>query len=326
MKQNILAVVLSSYNGEKYIKEQLVSLQNQSYTSFDLFIRDDASRDNTLKIIEEFKDSSSLHVNLLKADKNIGALRSFEVLLKMVLEYPQYETIMLCDQDDIWLEDKIKLSLDAFINFENSVKKDIPLLLYTDLFVVDENLTTLSSSFWKYFNLNPSNNSLNSLIVQCNVTGCTMIFNKTLASLALPFSDATVMHDHWLGLVATSMGEISYIDKSTIKYRQHSTNVSGGADHFGVSYILKKALKYFNSDEFYQVLGRQIEQAKAFLDLYGTKLSHKDYELLSAFISLEKLSLASRIKTVMKYKLYKHGLIRNIGLFMWLLKMGVISK
>jgi glycosyltransferase involved in cell wall biosynthesis len=320
-KENKIVVLLSSYNGEKYILEQLYSLENQSYQFFDLYIRDDVSTDGTLDLIRQFKSQSSLSITLLDASENVGALRSFEILLREALTCGDYKYFMFCDQDDVWLESKVYLTFHAFIELQINYFEDEPTLLYTDLQVVDDKLRILAPSFWNYFNLDPSNNSTNYLAMQCNVTGCTMIFNRPLALLALPFSDKTIMHDHWMGLVAATMGRIHYLDKATILYRQHGSNISGGAQHFGIKYIVKKALKYFSTSEFDEVLGRQIEQSRAFLNAYGTLLAEKEKATLEALVSLEDSSLPTRTKTVLKFRLYKHGFIRNIGLFMWLLKM-----
>jgi glycosyltransferase involved in cell wall biosynthesis len=324
-QENKIVVLLSSYNGEKYLQEQLISLEKQTNTNFDLFIRDDGSTDKTVEIIKAFQTHTRLHVKLLHTEKNLGAMQSFTLLIETVLKYPQYEYIMLCDQDDVWFNDKVEISLNALATLQNVNDSQLPHLLYTDLEVVNDDLSVISPSFWDYFNLNPSKNSLSRLAMQCNVTGCTMIFNRSLAQLALPIPNDAVMHDHWLGLVATSMGKIDYIDEATIAYRQHGFNVMG-VDHFGIQYIFKKAMKYFSVNEFHEVLGRQIKQVNSFLSSYQEKLSVKDVAILRAIITLEKVSFFERLTLVIRFKLYKQGLIRNIGLFLWLFKMGLLSK
>lgn len=318
---NTISILLSTYNGEKYIIEQLTSLENQSYSYFDLYIRDDASTDNTIKLIKEFQSQSTLSITLLSTEKNLGARDSFEYLLKYGVQTQQYEYFMFCDQDDIWFKDKVLQSYDKIQRFEEQFSDAEPLLIYTDLQVVDENLNILGNSLWKDFNLDPEKNSLNYLAMQCNITGCTMIFNRKLAELALPFTPDTIMHDYWIALVASTMGHINYLDKPTIAYRQHGSNVSGGADKFNFTYISQKALKIFNADEFYQVLGRQIMQSKSFLLQYHDHLSKENMEILKAITALQSVSLLKRITLVIKYKLYKHGTIRNIGLFLWIIKM-----
>lgn len=315
---NNIAILLSTYNGEAYILDQLESLENQSYLNFDLYIRDDASKDNTLALIKQFQSRSSLSIILLPTDKNLGARDSFQCLLKYSIQSQEYGYLMFCDQDDVWFKDKVLESYEKIQSFDNPLE---PLLIYTDLQVVDENLYILGDSLWHDFNLDPNKKSLNYLAMQCNITGCTMIFNRKLAELSLPFTSDTIMHDYWIALVASGMGQVNYLNKSTIAYRQHGSNVSGGADKFNFTYISQKALKIFNADEFYQVLGRQIIQSKSFLLQYRDQLSNENIEILEAISALESVSLIKRIALVIKYKLYKHGIIRNIGLFLWIIKM-----
>ncbi len=315
-----LAILLSTYNGEKFLLEQLNSLENQSYKNFTLYIRDDGSCDSTRNILEEFISQSSLRIVLLDADTNSGVIKSFEILLLFSMQNKSHLYFMFCDQDDVWLQEKVAMSYKKIKILQEQQKSKKSILVYTDLQVVDENLHILSDSFWKHFHLNPAKNCINSLAMQCNITGCTMIFNRELAQLSLPFVKESIMHDHWIGLVASAFGEIDYLTNSTIAYRQHASNVSGGAPKFNLSYISKKALKYFQKDEFHEVLGRQILQAKAFLHAYETDLAQENRDILNAIIALENASKIQRIKLLMRYKLYKHGFIRNIGLILWLIK------
>ena len=315
---NNIAILLSTYNGEAYILDQLRSLGNQSCLNFDLYIRDDASNDNTVTLIKQFQSRSNLSITLLPTDKNLGARDSFQCLLKHSVQSQKYEYFMFCDQDDVWVKDKVLESYEKMQCFDNPLES---LLIYTDLQVVDENLNILGDSLWHDFNLDPNKKSLNYLVMQCNITGCTMIFNRKLAELSLPFTSDAIMHDYWIALVASAMGHIDYLNKPTIAYRQHGSNVSGGADKFNFTYITQKALKFFNVDEFYQVLGRQIIQSKSFLLQYHDQLSNENIEILEAITTLQSVSLLKRVILIMKYKLYKHGAIRNIGLFLWIIKM-----
>ena len=318
---NNIAILLSTYNGEKYILDQLNSLEDQSYPHFDLFIRDDASKDQTLQIIEKFKSNSQLNIIILPTENNLGAKNSFQSLLTYTVQYKKYQYFMFCDQDDVWFKDKVLLSYQKIQKLKDTCGTEKPLLVYTDLQVVDENLNILGKSLWQDFNLDPKNNSLNYMAMQCNVTGCTMIFNHALVKGSLPFTSAAIMHDYWIAMLATSLGHIDYLNQQTIAYRQHSHNVSGGADKFNFSYISQKAMKFFDPNEFHEVLGRQIIQSESFLLKYKNNLSNDKIEILEAITKLPSVSLLKRVYLVVKYKLYKQGFIRNMGLFLWLIKI-----
>ncbi len=316
-----IAILLSTYNGEKYIIEQLKSLEEQSYSDFDLYIRDDASSDNTLQHIENFNFKSNMHITLLPTKNNLGAKNSFEVLLKNSLQSRHYEYFMFCDQDDVWFVDKVLRSYKKIQQLGKMFTGKNPLLIYTDLQVVDENLNILGNSLWNDFHLDPKKNALNFFAMQCNITGCTMMFNRKLAELSLPFPTEAIMHDYWVGMVASSFAQMDYLNQSTIAYRQHENNVSGGADKFNLKYILHKASKFLNNDEYHAILGRQILQVESFLTQYRKYLPNDKIRTLEAIISLERVSFFQKVLLIKKYQLYKQSTIRNIGMILWFIKM-----
>ncbi len=321
MHGNTIAVLLSTYNGERFIVEQLHSLERQSYRQFDLHIRDDGSSDATLQLIQKFKQQTDMTLMVHQA-VNVGAMKSFEILLQTAVDSGKYKYFMFCDQDDIWFKNKIEHSYRKILAMKEQYGSSTPLLVYTDMKVVDIEGVELGASFWNYFRLNPKKNRCHDLAMQCNITGCTMMLNRQLALSALPFHNKSTMHDHWIGLVASSLGVVDFIDEATLAYRQHDSNVSGGAPKFNASYVLTKALKYFNEDEFDAVLGRQIDQVEGFLEHCKAKGLGECTQELKAISKLRSSSLLHRMRLIMRYRLFKHGFIRNIGLFFWLIKMS----
>ena len=322
VRDSSIAVLLSTYNGEKYLTEQLESLEAQRFRAFDLFIRDDGSSDRTREYIKQFQARSNLSIVLLESQENVGAIKSFELLLRRALEVKQYDYFMFCDQDDVWFSNKVEISFGAIEKLQQRYGKEQMLLVYTDLEVVDEHLHLLSKSFWRYFHLDPAKNCCSHIAMQCNVTGCTMIFNRALATAALPFAAECTMHDHWIALVASSFGVIDYVDDATIAYRQHQSNVSGGAPEFNFAYIITKALKYAKEGEFHEVLGRQIAQVEALIVRYEPLYTSHCFEVFHAMRQLREVSLFQRIRTIVQYRLFKHGWVRNVGLLLWLIKMS----
>ncbi len=306
---NTIAILLTTYNGERHIEELLASLENQSNSAFDLFIRDDGSSDQTIKQILAFQSDSNISMRLLPEGENIGASQNFAYLLEYALKYEQYRYFMFCDQDDVWLPNKIEQTQNTMTEKEK-LNPTIPLLIHTDLQVVDENLALIDSSYWSYQNINPGYDSLNRLLIQNIITGCTVVINRALAEITLPLSRDAIMHDWWLGLIAASLGKIEALPQSTVKYRQHSAN-DIGASAFNLSTILDKAHMLFSFS-----LDKYTKQANSFLSHYSDRLSTEQKKMLEAFVSIETEPWYKGKMILLKYHFLKQHWIRNIGLLL----------
>jgi len=295
-------ILLSTYNGQKYIKEQLNSIFNQSYKNFRVIVRDDGSHDATLEIVKGYD------VEILESNENLGAKISFASLLEYALNSSNSRYFMFADQDDVWHEDKIALSLAKIQEIERQQTKPIPLLVHTNLRVVNERLQTIDDSFWHYSKINPTKNSFNRLLVQNTVTGCTMLFNRELANLSLPISHQAIMHDWWIALVASAFGKIVPLFEATINYRQHHFNDTG-AKSFNLDYIIEKI---FSNES----LLKYQKQGKAFLENYNYKLSDSTKTVLEGFYNLNQESYFKRVNYMIQSKLLMQGTLRNIGLIL----------
>lgn len=305
---NKIIILLSTYNGSKYLKNQLTSLASQTYKEFEIIARDDGSSDKSYDLLSKFTESSSLHVRVLPNHTNLGVKKSFELLAREALEGGA-NYMMFCDQDDIWEPEKVEKSLQKMQELEKFYP-DTPLLVHTDLHVVDENLHLLDNSFWHYQNLDPSKDSLNRALMQNIVTGCTMMINRKLALLSLPIANEAIMHDWWIALVATQFGKIDFLDEQTMKYRQHSSNDTG-AKKFNTQFIIKriKELQEINFD-------KHIAQATAFLNHFQDQLDPDALRMLEEFTTIKEKPFFQRRKILIKHKLLKQGFIRNIAVML----------
>ena len=299
-----ISILLSTYNGEKYLRAQLDSLFSQSYKNFKLIARDDGSSDKSLEILKYYD------IELLPGNENIGVKSSFETLLKYAFENSDAKYFMFCDQDDIWNQDKIEKTLKKMLELENLYGDNIPLLVHTDLEVVNENLETLSSSMWKSEHINPKANTLNKLLIQNTITGCTMMINRNLAIKSLSISSKAIMHDWWIGLVATTFGKIGFIEESTMKYRQHGKSDTG-AKTYDYKFIINKLKKFSDIN-----IDKNIFQAKEFLEDYKEELDEESKIILEDFSSIKEKPYLQRVSIILKYRLFKYGIIRNIGLLL----------
>lgn len=220
MKEQI-DILLATYNGEKYLKEQIDSILNQSYKNINLIISDDCSKDKTPQILEEYSKKDK-RIKIIIQKENLGVVKNIEFLLKQV-KSPYY---MLADQDDYWLSEKVEKSLKILKN--NNAD-----LVFGDLEVVDKNLNTMYKSFNDYMLLSRKiNKYIDSYKVNylynC-VTGCTVLSKKETIEkiLPLPTNSKYLIHDHWIGLMASLNGKLAYMPEKYIKYRQHGNNQVG---------------------------------------------------------------------------------------------------
>lgn len=212
-------ILLATYNGEKYIREQIDSILNQTHTEFRLLISDDGSTDLTKTILEEYKNKDS-RIEIFFQENNLGVVKNFEFLLGKV----ESKYYMFSDQDDIWKETKIEKSL-------NRIEEGFD-LVYSDLEVVDENLNVTYSSYWKLkgiYNKIKKYNNFESLYLNNFITGCTIISKKELINsfMPLPNTSKFVLHDYWISLIISQNGKIAYVEEPLIKYRQHKNNKVG---------------------------------------------------------------------------------------------------
>lgn len=221
----MIEILLSTYNGEKYIKYQIESILNQSCTNFSIIIRDDGSNDKTIEILEYYELMHKDKIKIVRDNLgNLGPGRSFMELLN----HSKGEYIMFCDQDDIWLPNKIELTFKKMKELEMIYGKETPILVFTDLKVVEDSLNIISHSFWNYQKIDPNLSKKWKMLLAFNVvTGCTLMINRRAKDVVLPYKLPEMIHDHWVGVNISKHGVIDYIPIPTVLYRQHRDNVIG---------------------------------------------------------------------------------------------------
>lgn len=221
----MIDILLSTYNGQKFVNAQIDSILAQTCTHWRLMVRDDGSTDQTLAIVRNYANNYP-NVVLIEDTQNLGVCRSFEALLSR----SDADYFMFCDQDDVWLPTKVADTLALMQEQEKALGKQTPIMVHTDVRVVDENLHTLADSFFEMKNLQPDLIHANlhySLLYTCT-TGCTLMGNAATRRIALPFPKGIVMHDNWIDrVVALRGGCCVALHKATMLYRQHGHNVCG---------------------------------------------------------------------------------------------------
>ena len=231
-------ILLATYNGSKYLHEQLDSILNQSYGNINVIIRDDGSSDNTVMIIKEYEEKDN-RVKLLSDNLgNLGFVRNFGELMKNSTS----EYLMFSDQDDIWYNNKVETSYKRIKAIEEKNGKSCPILVHTNSKIMNYEIRTKSL----FISDCAKNSSFENSFFNFFVQGSTMIINKFLKIESLPFSKEVYLHDRYLHLITEFIGVRSYIDVPTMDYRQHSSNEIGASSN-----VIKKikSKRYFNPDD-----------------------------------------------------------------------------
>lgn len=226
----MIAVLLSTYNGGLYLSEQLDSIINQTCQDYVIYIRDDGSTDNTIDIIKSYCQKYPQKVVCVDdPQKHRGANYSFLWLLGTI----KSDYYMFCDQDDIWLPNKIEISYLTIKKVEDE-SGNIPILVHTDMKVVDENLNIISESLYKEMKIKPQivDNSFNFMGVCSCGPGCSMIFNNYAKDVSLQHENLNdvPMHDWWVAINTVKNGIIRFIAEPTMLYRQHHSNTVGASN------------------------------------------------------------------------------------------------
>lgn len=293
----MVSILMSVYNGEKYLKTQIDSILNQTYTDFKLYIRDDGSKDASAQIIESYNDERIIFFK----EKNVGAAESFFELLRRCADY---DYIFFSDQDDVWYPEKLELLL-------NEIKKydDIPTMIFTDFKTIDSDGNLIDESYEKKSALNVTSGevSLEKILVHPYVFGCASVINKKLANVVKNQPQGIEMHDCWISQTACAVGKLIYIPIQSIAHRFHNSNATGRAGSNSFKERLKRITKTFNA---------QVENSRLRLKQVDILLNtHNDAINSTTKAMLEDISTSfKRKKIVTVLKLMKHKVVRQRAL------------
>lgn len=252
MKENSIAILMATYNGEQFIEEQIESIINQTYKNWTLYIRDDGSLDNTVELVKFYSQNNDNIILFDDENKHIGAGHSFMEMLKCI----DAELYMFCDQDDVWLPNKIEITLNKYKTL--SISKQA-IVIHTDVTVVDKELNILAESYWRHVNLNPDKiNKYEFLCVCCYTNGNTMLFNKAARDLCFPLPKEIIMHDWYVSAqVLQHKGIVEALHIPTVLYRQHDKNVCGfktGSENSLLNHIKRLPEVFLNNLKSYRLL------------------------------------------------------------------------
>lgn len=289
MKVNIL---MSTYNGEKFVAEQIESIQQQTFADWKLLIRDDGSTDKTCEIADEFAKKDQ-RIQLIKAE-NVGVIQSFYELVKT----EEADFYFFADQDDYWLPEKLEIILAQAQKHDNTK----PVMYYTDLKVTDKNLSVTSESMIKSQS-DHANTQLVQELTENTVTGGASMINHALATLWQTTSNI-IMHDWYLAVLASAVGELVYIDQPTHLYRQHESNVLGART------LSKRMKKWLHPslwfEKYWWLISSSQNQAEKLLTEQENLLTESNKQLIKAYVSILEQPKAKRREILEKFNLRKN--------------------
>ncbi|WP_251545352.1 glycosyltransferase family 2 protein [Limosilactobacillus caecicola] len=291
VKEKQVVILMSTYNGERYLKEQIESIRNQNYPDWQLYIRDDGSQDRTQDIIRNYtKQDARIHFFNESHVHNVGVVNSFMDLF----EHTSADYYMFSDQDDYWLPNKVGATLQLM---QQSEEQGAPVCVHTDLKIVDADLNgdelMNGDDVWHQFT--------HLMFGNC-ITGCTMMVNSALKDY-VEFDRLDInriyMHDWWLALIAAAFGKVEYLNQPTILYRQHGDNVVGSKQKNTIPYLIHRLFNqkmdednmmhvFMVSNEFKKMyVDRLTGKDKRYIEVYGDVINHS--------------SVLSNIATFIKY-------------------------
>ncbi len=304
MSKAQVSVLLSVHGDSIFLKDFLDSLTNQSFRDFVLVCRFDGSPSPAiLSLVSGFPSAV-----VLPDQTHCNVIASYQRLLDAATETgtPYF---MFADQDDVWHPDKIARSVQEIMNAESARPSGTPVLVHSDLRVVDEHLKQIAPSMIRYQCLNPARASLADLMIQNNVTGCTTIFNRALASLARIPREA-ICHDWYLSLTAAAFGTIIFLPESLVDYRQHKDNVYGAVPRKG---LLRH---FFLRRRLHERVRLTQRQAGAFLNHFRANLSADQIRILEDWSRCQTESAYfKRLGTIWRHGFRKNDWLRTLGLW-----------
>ena len=305
-----ISIALCTYNGERFLKEQLDSFVQQTLPPYELVVCDDCSSDSTCEILEKFSQTAPFPVRIFRNEYTLGLIKNFSKAASLC----QGEYLAFSDQDDFWLPDKLEACFRVINKAELEYGKNIPLLVHSDLRLIDNENRVIALSCMKVRHMRHVDvDPLNTLLVRNYVSGCTSLCNKILIKESLPFPDIITNHDGWVALNAASRGRVLFIPEAKVLYRQHAFNVTGRANY---SFNIKALTSVFMLKELiiltFHLLVEDFYQAKV-LQKHLSDLSYEVPPILSSYIdALQRGGILNAFRIMFLLKVRQQGFMPNL--------------
>ncbi|UTC45863.1 glycosyltransferase family 2 protein [Treponema vincentii] len=282
-------IVLATYNGEKFLSQQLYSLLAQTYEDWRCIIHDDGSTDKTVDIAKEFASIDKRFILKIDGAEFGNAGKNF----MHTLSYSDSEYVCFCDQDDVWLGTK----LEKLISVIEKQNKEIPQVVFSNAYLWRNDKNEIFGKATLAF---PTDiESL--LFLNCGIQGASAIFNKKMRDCLLIPLENLVMHDWYLTIIGCTFGEIHYLHENLMLYRQHGLNITGYAD----GSMKNKLFSLFKRNTPLVDL-KHLNSLKVFFQVWGGALSEKDRKNIEKFIKVTEKNNIARLRFILggKWRIY----------------------
>jgi len=307
-----ISVVLALYNGERFIVDQINSILSQTLPVDEIIVIDDASSDNSKRFIDNLIERNKI-IKVFRNQYNKGVVKSIEI----GLNYATGDYIFLSDQDDIWVENKVKIFCDYFLLYPSMR------LFYSNGVIVDTNLNsilTLNQHYYKNYSELTSNRIMHSLMMANFIPGATMAVKREFANILVPFPESKyVLHDGWLAIVSHIMNYSVYIPQELIYYRRHNQNYTAIFDDASILKKICRSIHYRNLELYFLNISRSFLSISHLL--YDSKYSEvsvfRDYYESIQSKGLNKVLVKRHLKSIYKITF----LLIRIGSYIFLFKL-----
>lgn len=314
---NNISIALCTYNGGAFLPEQLKSIAGQSLKPCELVACDDGSTDDTVAILEDFARRAAFPVRIYRNQERLGPVQNFARAVSLC----RGDYVALCDQDDIWDAEKLALSSQAMRKAQEQHGAAKPLLLHTDLMVIDAEGHLVASSLMQIQKIaHAAQEPLKTLLVQNFVTGCTVLVNRPLLEAALPVPEEALMHDWWFALIAASLGDLIFLPRPTVHYRQHGRNTVGAKKFFGGKNVARLA----RVTQLEQMIASTIVQDLALHERL-VQLHQRVPAYLAGFLQAARQGGKEAASYARRCGIAKQGRLRNMLFLLLLLRAGYLK-
>ena len=301
-------ILLTAYNGSAYLPALLDSLLSQTDPDFTVLMQDDGSSDETAELLKNISAKDSRFVFGAEQGQHLGAAGNFLSLIRQA----EAGYTLLCDQDDVWEPEKVAVLRQAMEDMEKQYGADTPLLVHSDCVLTDETGGLIGESFFRHQGWDPAAVTLPRLLVQNNVTGCTLIMNKPLRDLIAAHGKAKdlFMHDWFIALTAASFGRIGFVSRPLTRYRQHASNKIGASSG---SLLARGLAALKNRRDAKRRILLTYTHTKVFAKLYENELPAPAKSIVDAYLATQRMRKIPRVLAVRRMGCVMQSPVTRLG-------------
>ena len=302
------AVLLAAYNGSSHLPELLDSLLSQTDPDFFVLMQDDGSDDATPVLLRDIADRDERFLFGAEQGSRLGAAGNFLSLIRQA----DADYCLLCDQDDIWEPEKIAMLKQAMRDMESRYRADTPLLIHSDCSLINQAGERIGGSFLRHQGWDPEALTLPRLLVQNNVTGCTLIMNHSLCRLIASHAEARdlFMHDWFIALTAASFGRIGFVDQPLTRYRQHEGNAIGAS---AKPLLLRGLNALMNVKEAGNRIRLTYTHTEVFERIYRDELPVQAHAVITDYLATRHMHKLSRLMAVFRMGCVMQSPVTRLG-------------